>query len=72
METLHFDARFIRLDHHDGISRFSVELIKALSKKVKVVAIIYDLRQLEHLPEGIEFVLLITLSRLPSLLSLAN
>jgi len=58
METLHFDARFIRLDHHDGISRFSVELIKALSKKVKVVAIIYDLRQLEHLPEGIEFVLL--------------
>ena len=58
MKTLHFDARFIRLDHHDGISRFSVELIKALSKKVKVVAIIYDLRQLEHLPEGIEFVLL--------------
>jgi glycosyltransferase involved in cell wall biosynthesis len=58
METLHFDARFIRLDHHDGISRFSVELVKALSKKVKVVAIIHDLRQLGHLPEGIEFVLL--------------
>lgn len=57
METLHFDARFIRLDHHDGISRFSVELIKALSKKIRVVAIIYDLRQLEHLPEGIEFAL---------------
>lgn len=58
METLHFDARFIRLDHHDGISRFSAELIKALVKKTKVVAIIYDLRQLEHLPQGIEFVLL--------------
>ncbi len=56
MKTLHFDARFIRLDHHDGISRFSVELIKALSSKVHVIAIIYDLRQLEHLPEGIEFI----------------
>jgi len=58
MQVLHFDARFIRLDHHDGISRFSVELIKALAIKVKVIAIIYDLRQLEHLPKGIEFVLL--------------
>lgn len=58
MKTLHFDARFIRLDHHDGISRFSVELIQAISKKIEVVAIIYDLRQLEHLPKGIEFVLL--------------
>lgn len=57
IEVLHFDARFIRLDHHDGISRFSVELIKALSKKIRVVAIVYDLRQLEKLPEGIEFVL---------------
>ncbi len=58
MQTLHFDARFIRLDHHDGISRFSVELIQALVEKVKVVAIIYDLRQLEQLPKSIEFVLL--------------
>jgi len=57
METLHFDARFIRVDHHDGISRFSVELINSLNKKVKVVAIINDLRQLDHLPKGIEFVL---------------
>jgi glycosyltransferase involved in cell wall biosynthesis len=58
IDVLHFDARFIRLEHHDGISRFSVELINALSKKLKVVAIIYDLRQLEKLPEGIEFVVL--------------
>lgn len=58
MDVLHFDARFIRLDHHDGISRFSVELIRALSKKIRVIAIVYDLRQLEFLPEGIEFVLL--------------
>lgn len=54
METIHFDARFIRLDYHDGISRFSVELIKALSKKHKVVAVVYDQKQLEFLPKGIE------------------
>ena len=58
METLHFDARFIRLGHHDGISRFSAELINSLQNKVRVIAIIYDLRQLEKLPQGIEFVLL--------------
>jgi glycosyltransferase involved in cell wall biosynthesis len=57
LKTLHFDARFIRLDHHDGISRFSVELIKALLKKIHVVVIIHDLRQLDFLPKGIEFVL---------------
>lgn len=58
MKTLHFDARFIRLDRHDGISRFSTELAKALSDKVRLVAIIYDLRQLESLPTGIEYVVL--------------
>lgn len=57
MEVLHFDARFIRLDHHDGISRFSVELLNALHKRVRVVAIVHDLRQLEYLPQGLEFVL---------------
>ena len=57
METLHFDARFIRIDRHDGISRFSSELAKALSSKVHIVCIIHDLRQLESLPQGIDFVL---------------
>jgi glycosyltransferase involved in cell wall biosynthesis len=58
MKTLHFDARFIRTDRHDGISRFSAELAKALHKKVRLVAIIHDLRQLEFLPTGIEYVVL--------------
>jgi len=58
MHTLHFDARFIRLDRHDGISRFSSELIKALASKVRVVAIIHDLRQLDFLPTGIEYLVL--------------
>jgi len=55
MQTIHFDARFIRLDRHDGISRFSAELVKALVEKVPVVCLIHDLRQLDFLPEGIEY-----------------
>jgi glycosyltransferase involved in cell wall biosynthesis len=55
VQTLHFDARFIRIGHHDGISRFSAELVKALSKKLDVVVLIYDLRQLDPLPNGIKY-----------------
>jgi len=58
MQTLHFDARFIRIDRHDGISRFSSELAKALASKVRVVALIHDLRQLDSLPAGIEYLVL--------------
>ena len=58
MKTLHFDARFIRIDRHDGISRFSAELAKALFGKVRLVAIVHDLRQLDFLPSGIEYVVL--------------
>jgi glycosyltransferase involved in cell wall biosynthesis len=58
MNTLHFDARFIRTDRHDGISRFSAELAKALHGKVHLVAIIHDLRQLDFLPKGIEYIVL--------------
>ena len=57
MQTLHFDARFIRIGYHDGISRFSAELVKALSRKIDVVVLIYDLRQLESLPAGIKYLL---------------
>jgi glycosyltransferase involved in cell wall biosynthesis len=56
MKTIHFDARFIRLDRPDGISRFSSELAKALSRKVHLVVLIHDLRQLESLPESIDYV----------------
>lgn len=50
-----FDCRFIRLDHHDGISRFSSALFAAVSKKVPTIALVSDLRQLRFLPEGIEY-----------------
>ena len=55
-DRLFFDARFIRLTHHDGISRFSVGLINALAKRVPVTAIIYDERQLAELDKSVEHV----------------
>lgn len=56
MQGLFFDCRYIRIDHHDGISRFSAGLFTALNKITKVTAVISDLRQLDKLPAGIEFV----------------
>ncbi|MEY4293530.1 MAG: hypothetical protein RIR29_180 [Actinomycetota bacterium] len=55
-DTLFFDARYIRVDHHDGISRFSSGLCQEVSRKIKTVAIICDERQLQYLPEAIEHV----------------
>lgn len=49
-KRIYFDARYVRIDQHDGISRFSAGLFEALQRKVKVVAIISDVRQLEKLP----------------------
>ena len=56
MQGFFFDARYIRIDHHDGISRFSVGLLGALNKITPITAVICDLRQLDYLPTGIEFV----------------
>lgn len=55
--SVFFDCRFIRVDHHDGISRFSSELFKSLSKTVSVTAIISDIQQLKELPQGADFFL---------------
>ncbi|MFM1983950.1 MAG: hypothetical protein RL723_385 [Actinomycetota bacterium] len=51
-----FDARYIQIAHHDGISRFSVGLLNSLNNQIDVTAVISDLRQLEKLPKGIKFV----------------
>ncbi|WP_296631999.1 glycosyltransferase family 1 protein [Rhodoluna sp.] len=58
LEAFYFDARYIRVSHHDGISRFSVGLFAAISKLTSVTAIISDLRQLEKLPSGTKWVML--------------
>lgn len=56
MQGLFFDCRYIRIDHHDGISRFSAGLFAELAKITQVTAIVNDLRQLDKLPAGVEFV----------------
>jgi glycosyltransferase involved in cell wall biosynthesis len=56
-DHIYFDARFIRHDHHDGISRFSAGLFAALNRRTKVTAIIHDTRQLLKLPRGCDYVI---------------
>lgn len=54
--TTFFDARFIRVGAHDGISRFAANLFAELCKLRPLTAIINDVKQLEHLPAGCEYV----------------
>ncbi|HLP22949.1 MAG TPA: glycosyltransferase family 1 protein [Microbacteriaceae bacterium] len=49
--SLLFDCRYVRIGHHDGISRFSVGLVTELSRLRPVTMLISDKRQLAQLPE---------------------
>ena len=51
-----FDCRFIRKEHHDGISRFSTELFSALAKQITVIALISDESVLKWLPADTEYI----------------
>lgn len=54
-----FDARYIRTDFHDGISRFSAQLgaaVHALAPD-ETTFLVHDRAQLEHLPEGAKWLL---------------
>jgi glycosyltransferase involved in cell wall biosynthesis len=51
-----YDARYIRPDFHDGISRYTTELANALAKQTKVTFIISDEKQLALLPDNADFV----------------
>lgn len=53
-----FDARYIRTDFHDGISRYSAELANATAKLTPVTFIISDKAQLRLLPAHAEYVLM--------------
>jgi glycosyltransferase involved in cell wall biosynthesis len=53
---LFYDARFIRTDFPDGVSRYSTELGNALAKLIKVTFIICDEAQLEQLPVGADHI----------------
>ena len=58
MGSLFFDARYIRTDYHDGISRYATELGNALARRKDVTFIISDKAQLQFLPKGSEYVTL--------------
>ncbi|GGA56530.1 hypothetical protein GCM10011490_02960 [Pseudoclavibacter endophyticus] len=46
-----FDCRYVRTDRHDGISRFSAELVRAVAKRHPVTMLISDRAQLAMLPD---------------------
>lgn len=46
-----FDCRFTRCERHDGISRYTAELVTALSALTPVTMLISDRRQLDFLPD---------------------
>lgn len=51
-----FDARYIRTDFHDGISRYSTELGNAIAKMTKVTFLIHDTAQLAFLPKDADYI----------------
>ncbi len=51
-----FDARYIRTDFHDGISRYTTELGNALAKLTPVTFIICDEKQKDFLPKKAKFI----------------
>lgn len=53
-----FDARYIRTDFHDGVSRYSTELGRAVAAQAPVTFLISDPGQRELLPEGTETIML--------------
>lgn len=55
---LFFDARYIRTDYHDGISRYTTELANALARHADITFIISDKKQLEFLPRDTKHILL--------------
>lgn len=55
---LFFDARFIRTDYHDGVSRYTTELGNALARRTNVTFIISTKAQLHFLPPGADYVTL--------------
>ncbi len=55
---LFFDARYIRTDFHDGISRYSAELGAALAKLTPVTFLICDKAQTKLLPKNARHILI--------------
>lgn len=46
-----FDCRYVRTERHDGISRFSAELVARLGTRADVTMLVHDPAQLRMLPD---------------------
>ncbi|WP_119870192.1 glycosyltransferase family 4 protein [Frondihabitans sp. 762G35] len=46
------DCRYVRVGRHDGISRFTAGVVRALAERHEVTMLISDVRQLDKLPEA--------------------
>lgn len=46
-----FDCRYVRTERHDGISRFSAELVARLGQRADVTMLVHDPAQLAMLPD---------------------
>ncbi len=53
---LFFDARYINVNFHDGISRYTTELGNALAKQAPITFIISDPAQLQFLPKNADHI----------------
>lgn len=51
-----FDARYIRPDFHDGISRYSASMGSALAEQMPITFLICDERQLDYLPAKAKYI----------------
>lgn len=56
MRRIAFDGRFIKPEHPDGISRFSLGLIAELSKLTPLKVVVCDQRVADKLPTGTEVI----------------
>lgn len=56
MRRIAFDGRFIKPEHPDGISRFSLGLIAELSKLTALKVVVCDQRVVDKLPAGTEVI----------------
>jgi glycosyltransferase involved in cell wall biosynthesis len=56
MMKLFFDARYIRTDFHDGVSRYSTELGAALAKITDVTFLIWNDAQIQFLPKKATYI----------------
>lgn len=51
-----FDARWTRVDTVDGITRYGASLVDALNQQHPVTMLIFDDRQLAHLPKNVPWI----------------